>query len=44
VRRGLSAARDAAVVLEITPHWGAALPGAGMVIESAMRTLGVMRS
>jgi len=34
VRPGLSAARNAAVASEIAPHWGAALPVAGTMIEA----------
>ncbi|WP_295432196.1 hypothetical protein [uncultured Thiodictyon sp.] len=34
VRPGLSAARNAAVASEIAPHWGAALPVAGILIEA----------
>ncbi|WP_157817460.1 hypothetical protein [Candidatus Thiodictyon syntrophicum] len=34
VRPGLSAARNAAVAREIAPHWGAALPVAGIMIEA----------
>jgi hypothetical protein len=38
VRPALSAARNAAVAREIAPHWGAALPVAGIMIEAAART------
>ncbi|AUB85283.1 hypothetical protein THSYN_30735 (plasmid) [Candidatus Thiodictyon syntrophicum] len=34
VRPALSAARKAAVASEIAPHWGAALPMAGIMIEA----------
>jgi hypothetical protein len=38
VRPGLSATGDATVVCEIAPHWGAALPVAGMMIEAPEET------
>ncbi len=34
MRPGLSAARNAAVASEIAPHWGAALPVVGIMIEA----------
>ena len=36
VRPGPSASRDAAAVCEIGPHWGAALPEAGLMIKAAV--------